>query len=187
MKKKVYLFLANGFEETEAVGTYDALRRADVDACFVSIYDDLQVTGAHDLTLTAKYKIADIKDELVDAIVLPGGMPGATNLYDCETLREMITKHHEAGKIVAAICASPLVLGRMGLLEGKKATSYPGFEEELKGLKKYKEKAAVVDGNIITGRGPAYAFNFGLAIVGELLGYDKAKEVADGLLLTEDL
>ncbi|WP_026161787.1 DJ-1 family glyoxalase III [Porphyromonas somerae] len=186
MTKKVYIFVANGTEETEAVGTYDTLKRGGIDAYFVSINPTKEFTSSHGLQLMAHYTIEEVKDEVVDAVALPGGMPGATNLYECELLREIITRHLEAGKHIAAMCASPLVFGRMGLLEGKKATAYPGFEEELKGAK-YKEKPAVVDGQIITGRGPGYVFNFGAAIVGELVGYDKALEVANGLLITEDL
>lgn len=186
MAKRGYIFVANGTEETEAVGTLDTLRRGGVDAHFVSIYKEKEVTSAHDLKLVADYTIDEVKTDEVDAIVLPGGMPGATNLYESEELRAMITRQHEAGRVVAAICASPLILGRMGLLEGKKATAYPGFEGELKGAK-YMEMPAVVDGHIITGRGPGYVFNFGAAIVGELMGYEKAYDVAEGLLLTEDL
>lgn len=186
MAKRAFIFVANGTEETEAVGTLDTLRRGGVEAHFVSIYREKEVTGAHGLRLVTDYTIDEVKEELVDAIVLPGGMPGATNLYECETLRNMITRHHEAGKYIAAMCASPLVLGRMGLLEGKKATAYPGFEGELKGAK-YKAMPAVVDGQIITGRGPGYVFNFGAAILGELEGYEKAYDVAEGLLITEEL
>lgn len=186
MGKKAYIFVANGTEETEAVGTLDTLRRGGVDAHFVSIYSEKEVTSAHELRIVTDFAIHEVKGEVVDVIVLPGGMPGATNLYECEELRNIITAHYEAGKYVAAICASPLVLGRMGLLEGKKATAYPGFEKELRGAK-YLEMPAVVDGQIITGRGPGYVFNFGAAIVGELEGYEKAFDIAEGLLLTEVL
>lgn len=186
MAKKVYIFVANGTEETEAVGTYDTLRRGGVEAYFVSINPTVNFTSAHGLELQAHHTIEEIKAEMVDAIALPGGMPGATNLYDCELLREIISRHVKEGKVVAAMCASPLVLGRMGILEGKKATAYPGFEGELKGAT-YMELPAVVDGNIVTGRGPGYVFNFGAAILGELEGYDKALEVANGLLITEEL
>ena len=186
MGKKVFIFVANGTEETEAVGILDTLRRGGVDAHFVSIYKEKEVTSSHGLRLYADCSIEEVKDELVDAVVLPGGMPGATNFYESEDLRSIITRHHEAGKYVAAMCASPLVLGRMGLLEGKKATSYPGFESELKGAK-YMAKPAVVDDKVITGRGPGYVFNFGAAILGELEGYEKAYEVAEGLLITEEL
>lgn len=186
MTKRALIFVANGTEETEAVGTLDTLRRGGIEAHFVSIYKEKEVASAHGLRLVTEYNMDEVKSEMVDALVFPGGMPGASNLYECEELREMITRHHEAGKYLAAICASPLILGRMGLLEGKKATAYPGFEEELKGAK-YRAMPAVVDGKIITGRGPGYVFNFGAAIVGELEGYEKAYEVAEGLLLTEEL
>ncbi len=186
MAKRVFVFVADGTEETEAVGTLDTLRRAGIDACFVSINATTAFTSAHGLEMNAHYTIAEVRDQLVDAIVLPGGMPGATNLYECEELRKVITKHHEADRYIAAICASPLVFGRMGLLEGKRATVYPSFEPELKGAT-IVESPVVVDGKIITGRGPAYVFNFGVGIIGELLSYETALEVANGLLLTEEL
>lgn len=186
MAKTAFIFVANGTEETEAVGTLDTLRRGGVDAHFVSIYKEKEVTSAHGLKIIADYSIDEVKSNMVDAIVLPGGMPGATNLYESEALRDMISRHYEAGKYIAAMCASPLVFGRMGLLEGKKATAYPGFESELKGAK-YMAMPAVVDGHIITGRGPGYVFNFGAAILGELEGYEKAYDVAEELLITEEL
>lgn len=186
MAKKAFIFVANGTEEVEAVGTLDTLRRGGVDAHFVSIYKEKEITSAHGLKIITDYTIDEVKSEMVDAIALPGGMPGATNLYECQELRDIISRHHEAGKYIAAICAAPLVLGRMGLLEGKNATAYPGFESELKGAN-YKAMPAVVDGQIITGRGPGYVFNFGAAIVGELENYEKAYEVAEGLLITEEL
>lgn len=133
MTKKVYIFVANGTEETEAVGTYDTLKRGGIDAYFVSINPTKEFTSSHGLQLTAHFTIDEVKDEVVDAVAMPGGMPGATNLYECELLREIITRHLAAGKHIAAMCASPLVFGRMGLLEEKKATAYPGFEKELKG------------------------------------------------------
>ncbi|MDO5017179.1 MAG: DJ-1/PfpI family protein [Porphyromonas sp.] len=186
MAKKVYIFVANGSEETEAVGTYDTLRRGGVEAEFVSINETKEIISSHGMHLQAHHTISEVKDQIVDAIALPGGMPGATNLYESEELRNFITRHIEADKYVAAMCASPLVLGRMGLLKGKKATAYPGFESELEGAE-YVELPAVVDGRIITGRGPGYVFNFGAAILGELEGYEKALEVSDGLLITEEL
>lgn len=186
MTKKVYVFLANGSEETEAMGILDTLRRGGVEAYFVSINPTTSITSSHGVELQAHYTLSEIKEDLVDAIALPGGMPGATNFYECEELQSIIRRHIEADKYIAALCASPLVFGRMGLLEGKKATVYPSFEGELKGAH-IVEKPAVVDGKIITGRGPAYVFNFGVAILGELLGYDEALKVANGLLITEDL
>lgn len=182
--KRVYIFLANGFEETEAIGTWDTLKRGDIEAVFVSIYDKYEVEGAHGLRLNACLTLNDIKDNIVDAIVLPGGMPGAVNLYESDRLREIISAHHNAGKLLAAICAAPLVFGRMGLLKGVKATCYPGFEKELDGAISVSSPTST-DGNFVTGRGPAYALDFGTAILAKLSGDKSALDVADGLLLTE--
>lgn len=184
MEKIAYIFLANGFEETEAIGTWDTLIRGGVCASFVSIYDQYEVEGAHGLRLNACMNLKDINDKLADAIILPGGMPGAMNLYECEDLRKIIQVHFDANKILAAICAAPLVYGKMGLLEGKTATCYPGFETELKGANTIDEPVWQ-DDKIITGRGPAYAFDFGITILQALVGTTKATEVAEGLLLIE--
>lgn len=184
MKKKAYILLASGFEETEAMGTWDALIRGGVEASFVSIYNDYEVEGTHGHRLNACLNINDIKDSGADAIVLPGGMPGAKNLYESDKVKEIIQAHYDDDKVIAAICAAPLVLGRMGLLEKKKATCYPGFEEELKGATIFNAPVCV-DDNIITGRGPAYALDFGVAILGTLIDKEAAEEVADGLLLNE--
>lgn len=124
MSKNALIFLANGFEEVEAVGTWDTLMRAGVQAIFVSIYDHYEVEGAHGLRLNACMTLKDLKGMMADAIVLPGGMPGATNLYESTELREVILAHFREGKVLGAICAAPLVYGRLGLLEGRCATCY---------------------------------------------------------------
>ena len=148
----------------------------------VSIYDTYEVEGAHGLRLSTCLTLKDLKGAVADAVILPGGLPGATNLHDSHEVRTLIHAHHEAGKVVAAICAAPLVLGREGLLEGKEATCYPGFEEELRGARTTGTGTAV-DGKIITGKGPAYAFHFGIEILRQLQGEKVAKEVAAGLLM----
>ncbi|MDO5035950.1 MAG: DJ-1/PfpI family protein [Porphyromonas sp.] len=187
VQKRVWIILADGFEETEAIGTWDALRRAGMEGVeLVSINDTVEVKGAHGLLLQADTTLNDLPSDLVDAVVLPGGMDGANNLYAHEGVRTLLKRHHEAGRLVAAICASPFVLARIGLLDGVRATIYPGLEKEL-------EKAEVVagpvvtDGNIITGRGPRYAFHYGVEIVRYLLGDNAANEVATALLLKEVL
>lgn len=185
VQKRIWLFLADGFEETEAIGTWDAIRRSGVDGIeMVSINDTVEVTGAHGLKLNADRTIADLPTDLVDAVVLPGGLDGANNLYAHEGVRNILRRHHEAGRLVAAICASPFVLARIGLLNGIAATIYPGLEEELKNAK-VSSSPVVTSGNIITGRGPRYAFPFGVEIVRYLLGDETANEVAEGLLLNE--
>lgn len=181
-EKRAYILLANGFEETEAIGTWDVLKRGGVQVALVSIYDQYEVDGAHGLRLSTCLTLKDLKGELADAIILPGGMPGATNLHESKEVVALVQAHYEAEKVVAAICAAPLVLGREGLLEGKRATCYPGFEKELQGATTTGE-GTTVDGHIVTGKGPAYAFHFGIEILRQLKGDEAAKEVADGLLM----
>jgi 4-methyl-5(b-hydroxyethyl)-thiazole monophosphate biosynthesis len=180
--KKAALFLAEGFEETEAIVTADVLRRADVDTALVSIGGRLEVKSAHGVVLKADLLLSELKGDY-DVLVLPGGMPGAAHLDACAPLKDLLAAQASAGRWVAAICAAPLVLGGMGLLKGRKATCYPGFEERLLGAK-LRAEPAVVDGNFVTGRGPGAAFDFALCLVACLSGEEKAREVADGLLYT---
>ena len=180
--KKAIVFLANGFEEMEATGTVDILRRGGIGVKTVSITEDKKVTGAHNMEITADsvFKACDFSD--VDALILPGGMPGSTNLNECKPLKELLLMHHGKGKTVAAICAAPLVLGGLGLLKGRKATCYPGFESTLIDATATGEPVEV-DGNVVTGKGPGLVFNFALTLVSILKGEAVAKEVASGLLL----
>jgi 4-methyl-5(b-hydroxyethyl)-thiazole monophosphate biosynthesis len=180
--KKVFIFLAEGFEETEAVATIDVMLRGELDVTSVSITGNLLVTGAHGIAVNADtlFEKADISSG--DMLVLPGGMPGAANLNAHAGLKNALEQYAARGKKIAAICAAPLVLGGLGLLQGKNATAYPSFEPTLKGAT-FVLSPVVKDGNIITGRGPGFAFQFGLAIVEELQGKLKADKVAEGLLL----
>ena len=180
--KKAILFLAEGFEEMEATGTVDILRRGGVDVKTVSITDDRKVVGAHKMEYVADNTIAEIDITDVEALILPGGMPGSSNLNSCEQLKEMLLEQYRRGKIVAAICAAPMVLGSLGLLKGRKATCYPGFEPKLIGATVTGE-AVEVDGNVVTGKGPGLVFNFGLALVSVIKSQAVAEEVAAGLLL----
>jgi 4-methyl-5(b-hydroxyethyl)-thiazole monophosphate biosynthesis len=180
--KKAVLFLATGFEEVEAVGTVDVLRRGGVETATVSITGDRKVTGAHGMALMADALLAEMDFSGVDALVLPGGMPGSKHLNACEPLKRLLAGHYEEGKLVAAVCAAPLVLGGLGLLAGRRATCYPGYESCLTGAT-IVEGAAVTDGNVITGKGPGLVFNFALAIVAYLQGARAAGEVAGGLLI----
>ncbi|MDR3266033.1 MAG: DJ-1/PfpI family protein [Tannerella sp.] len=179
--KQVFLFLANGFEETEAIATIDVLRRGGLDVTSVSISDKNEVTGAHDIPVIADKLFTEVDFSTGEMLVLPGGMPGAANLNAHAGLKALLKQYVAEGKKLAAICAAPLVLGGLDLLQGKKATAYPGFEDTLRGATLVKD-AVVKDGNIITGRGPGFALDFGLAIVEELQGKAKAGEVAAGLL-----
>lgn len=180
--KKVALFLANGFEEIEALGTVDILRRAQIPVITVSITDDKVVTGAHNVPVTADaiFSETDFKD--IEILVLPGGMPGAKHLNEHEGLKKLIAEYNSKGKQIGAICAAPMVLGGLGILDGKRATTYPGFEPELIGAKVTGENV-VVDGNITTGRGPGLVFEFALRLVEQIAGLQARRGVQEGLLL----
>ncbi len=181
--KTSYIFLATGFEEIEAVTPIDILRRAGMNVKTVSVNpDSLKVTGAHGVTYIADIRMEQVSSSDADWLILPGGMPGASNLYGCEALRQMLHDHAAAGGNIAAICASPaVVLGQMGLLKGRRATCSPGFEQQCADAV-YLPEAVVTDGNIITGRGPATATPFALAIAAASQGKEKAAEVASGML-----
>lgn len=180
--KKAFVFLAEGVEEIEAIGTIDVLRRGGIDTTMVTITGDYCITGAHEIILGAEEHFDETDFSGADILILPGGMPGSNHLNECEPLKELLKKHYAAGKWVAAICAVPLVLGGLGFLKGRKATCYPSFEPTLEGATVTGE-AVEVDGNVITGKGPGLVFDFALAIVEALQGKTVADEVAAGLLL----
>lgn len=181
--KKSYVFLAEGFEEIETISVVDILRRAGMPVETVSVTSEKIVTGAHGVPVVADSCISD-EALYADAewLVLPGGMPGMTNLAACTTLCNALKAHAEAGKNTAAICASPSVLGKLGLLAGRKATCYPGFEANLTGASVTGERCTV-DGNITTANGPSSATAFALALVEQSMGEKVAQEVAAGMLL----
>jgi 4-methyl-5(b-hydroxyethyl)-thiazole monophosphate biosynthesis len=180
--KKAVLFLATGFEETEAIATIDVLRRGEIETSVVSITGERKVSGAHGITIVADALFGDGDWAEADALILPGGMPGSNNLNAYEPLIQLIIKHHKEGKLVAAICAAPLVLGGAGLLKGRKACCYPGIEPLLTGAL-LSEEAVVTDGNVLTGRGPGLVFHFALAIIAYLKGNSIANQVAEDLLV----
>ena len=180
--KKAYLFLATGFEEIEAITTVDILRRGGVELVTVSITGDCMVVGAHQIPVCADklFEETDFMDG--DAFILPGGGPGSHMLNAHEALKKLLVCRYEHHKWIAAICAAPLVLGGLGLLEGKKAICYPGMEPTLTGAI-LTNQPTVTEGNIITGKGPGLAFDFGLTILAALHGQEIADNVADDLLL----
>ncbi|MDR1344058.1 MAG: DJ-1/PfpI family protein [Tannerellaceae bacterium] len=180
--KKAVLFLATGFEEIEATGTIDVLRRGEIDVTIVSVTGELAVTSAHGIVLLADALFDEVSYASVDALVLPGGTPGSYNLNDFEPLKKLLTEHYAKGKTVAAICAAPLVLGGLGFVDGRKATCYPSFEPYLAGAL-ITDEAVAVDGNVITGRGPGLVFDFALAIVARLQGGEVKECVSAQLLL----
>jgi 4-methyl-5(b-hydroxyethyl)-thiazole monophosphate biosynthesis len=179
--KKVFLFLAEGFEETEAITVADMLRRAEIELLLVSVTGNKTVTGAHGIQVIADTLFEETDFSKGDLLVLPGGMPGTKNLDAHNGLKELIKDYYEQKKLIAAICAAPMILGQMGLLKGRKATAYPGFETYLSGATVVDEEAVVSD-RIITSKGPGTAVEFSLAIFECLLDEMHAEKVADAFL-----
>ena len=171
----VYMFLANGFEEIEALCPLDLLRRAGVEVTTVGIGGDM-IRGAHGITVQADIPEGLFADAAPEMVILPGGMPGSKNLDESRTVDTVLKVAARRGAYIAAICAAPMVLGHRGLLQGKEAICYPGFEKELTGAE-ISNKKVVRDGNIITAAGMGVALEFGLKLV-EVL---KGKQVADDL------
>lgn len=178
---KIAVFLAEGFEEIEALTVVDLARRAGIDTQTVSITDQKGVTGSHDIRVEADACIADIAFDTLDMIVLPGGMPGTTNLEACAALTAQVRAFLEGGKRVSAICAAPGILGRAGLLNGRTAVCYPSVEPDLKGAAIPQTEVAV-DGMLITSRGMGTAQAFALAIVEALCGKEKAKALGENIV-----
>lgn len=180
--KQLLLFLAPGFEEIEAITTIDILRRAGLNVLSVSITGDLRVVGAHGIAVDADSLYPDIDFDEAEMLILPGGQPGTKNLNVHEGLKTALSSFAKSGKALAAICAAPMILGQLGLLEGKKAVCYPGNELHLRGAILSKN-GVVKDGSIITASGPGLAIPFALEIVRFFLGEEKSGEIAAGLLL----
>ena len=181
MSKKVCVFLADGFEEIEGLTVVDLLRRAGVEVTTVSITGSTMIHGAHGIDVQADKLFDEFDYEGQDMLVLPGGMPGTLNLGKHEGLEELLKQFYSEDKYIAAICAAPSVLGKYGFLNGKKATSYPGFDEALVGAE-YTEDAVAVSGNIITSRGLGTAIPFSLALIEQLIDGDKAKEIGKSII-----
>lgn len=169
------IFLADGFEEIEALATVDIVRRAGIDIKTVSI-SDKTVTGAHSITVTCDLVIDEINPDKFDGFILPGGIPGTDNLKNCKMVTDLILKAFSDGKLVAAICAAPSILGGLKILSGKKATCYPGYEKMLLNADVTGEKS-VCDGNVITSKGAGTAHDFAFEIVKYIKGKEKADEI----------
>ncbi|MDL2252177.1 DJ-1/PfpI family protein [Odoribacter sp. OttesenSCG-928-J03] len=181
--KNVFLFLAEGFEEIEAVATIDVLLRGGVDVKVISITDQKEVKGAHGLGVVADGVLKEALNEEAEMLIFPGGMPGAQNLADCAPLMAKLDTHFKQNGLVAAICAAPaLVLSRLPLAPHTRITCYPGFESHLSKINVVAD-GVVVEGNVISAKGPAFACDFGLAIVEKLMGKAVADEVAAGMLI----
>lgn len=181
----ILVFLANGFEEVEALTVVDYLRRMEIEVDMVSITDDKQVAGAHGINVLVDKRIKDINSNDYDGLVIPGGLPGSTNLRDNDRVIEIVKSMNQDQKMIAAICAGPIVLDRAGIIKDKSITSYPGFEDDLKEAN-YKEESAVRDGNIITSRGPSLAIDFAIEIVRYLLDEEKVEELKADILYNKN-
>lgn len=180
---KVYEFLANGFEEIEALAPVDILRRGGVDIKTVSITGSEYVETSHGVTMKAdlKFEDADLSD--ADMLLLPGGMPGSKHLNEHEGVRNALIAQDKAGKRIGAICAAPMVLGSTGLVNGRKATIYPGMDNMLTGAE-YTAQLFQEDGNIITGEGPAATLPYAYRILSYFVGEEKAKEIENQMMYT---
>lgn len=176
---KVYTFLAEGFETVEALAVVDILRRAAVEVVTVAVGESKTVMSAQKIGVVADEVIKDSLYEDGDVLFLPGGMPGTKNLEACDIVTKAMKNQFEQGRIVAAICAAPSVLGHLHILEGKKATCFPGFEQELLGAQ-YTGERVTEDGNVITSKGMGTAIDLGLALVARLVNKEKAEEIAKG-------
>ncbi len=179
--KKVIVLLADGVEEVEALTQVDYLRRAGVEVVMVSANDGLSVTGSHNIRFKAEEFIEDINVEEYDGLIVPGGLEGVENLIANETVLEAIRKMNKGGKLIAAICAGPLVLYEAGVLEGKVYTCYPGIEKKIFKAKFIKE-SSITDGNIITAPGPAYSQKLAFKIVRYLLERQDVKALKNDIL-----
>lgn len=173
----VYTMLADGFEEVEALAVVDVLKRAELDVQMVSTTGQRLVAGAHNIGVFADIHFEEADFDKCDMIFLPGGMPGTLNLKNHKGLAEQIESFHKTGKRLAAICAAPSILGEMGILEGKRAICFPGFEKTLKGAELTDEKV-VTDGTVFTSKGMGTAIDLGLEIVKYLVSEEKSEELA---------
>ena len=178
--KGIYVFLAEGFEEIEALAPVDVMRRADLPVTLVAIGDDLTVKGAHGVAVVADALFTDIDYADAALLFLPGGLPGATNLDAHEGLKALLVEKAGGQTLVAAICAAPLVLGGLGLLRGKRATCYPGFEDTMVEAV-YTADNVTCDGNILTACGPAAAWELGFTFVEHLSSVAKADALRRGM------
>lgn len=176
----IYVFLANGFEEIEGLTVVDFLRRAELEVCTVGVGGKL-ITGAHNIPVFCDLDESEVKlDESLEAVVLPGGMPGTLNLEKCETVKSAVNYCAENDRFICAICAAPSVLGHMGLLKGKKACCFPGFENELEGAEVVGDFVCR-DGKIITAKGMGAAIDFSKEIAACFIDDNKAKKIKESL------
>ncbi len=176
----IYFFLADGFEEVEAICPLDILRRAGLEVKTVGI-GKREIVGAHGITITADLLDIEYNDAAPELVFLPGGMPGTLNLLASDVVKKAVLTANKNGAYIAAICAAPMILGELGLLRGKEAICYPGFEDKLTGAV-ISDKKVVADGRILTAAGMGVALEFGLLIVSALKGEEKANELRETVI-----
>ncbi len=183
MSKKVLVLMADGFEDVEAVTPIDFLRRAGAEVVVAGVGGALR-TGARGVRVQTDKTVAEAAKEAWDAVVVPGGMPGASNIAASADCAKLIKAAADSGKLVAAICAAPaVVLYPLGLLGGRRFTCYPGMEKDVSGAR-WSQDRVVADGNLLTSRGPGTAAEWALEIVSKLFGADAAKKIADATLVS---
>ena len=182
--KKAGIFFADGFEEVEALTVVDLLRRAGIEALCVSVANKTEAVGSHGIKVAMDTAIDGLDFDSLDVIVCPGGMPGTKNLEKCDKLTEKIKEFNAGGKLIAAICAAPMIFGHLGLLKDKKACIYPDMESELIGANVVYDKVAKAD-NIITSRGMGTAIPFGLEIIATLIGKSAADDLAKKIVYAD--
>lgn len=177
----ICVFFGEGYEEIEALTVVDILRRASIPVKMVSITDEREVTGSHQITVKMDSLLSELDFDKVEMIVLPGGMPGTKNLEACEELMEQVDAFVKADRPVSAICAAPSILGHRGHLKGHKACSFPSFEDHLEGAEVLKSPS-VISENITTGRGMGAAISFALSILERYQGKEAADAMADKIV-----
>lgn len=177
---KVYAFLADGSEEVELLAVVDVLIRGGQDVKLVSVTGKKDVISAHWVKIQADFDFSEVDCKDADVLFLPGGMPGTRNLGSHEGLVNALKEAHAENKRIAAICAAPSILGSLGILEGKKATCFPGFEPELKGAQ-YTRQGVVTDGNVTTARGLGYALDMGIELLRLLTDESHARQIKEAI------
>ncbi|MCR5295423.1 MAG: DJ-1/PfpI family protein [Lachnospiraceae bacterium] len=182
---RVCVFFAEGFEEVEALTVVDLLRRAQIKTDMVSISGELFVTGRSGITVKTDVLYDKAAPESADMLVLPGGMPGVRYLGECGPLKELLSRFHAEGKELAAICAAPMVFGKLGIVRGKRAAIYPGMEGELIGAEAVVSEEVVRDGNVTTSRGAGTAIPFALSLIETLSGKEAAENVKKGIVFRQ--
>ncbi len=176
----IYVLLAEGFEEMEAIAPIDLLRRAGADVLTVSITDDAVVCGSHGIPVTADITRSDVTTDGLEGVILPGGLPGTTNLQTSPLVQELLDHAVAHDLYIGAICAAPSVLGAKGILRGKKAVCYSGYEETLEGAEVV-DAPAVIDGHIVTGKGAGVSQWFALALVEAIVSKETADRLREGI------